>query len=73
MEVVPAKGWEDHFEMIGGDVVCKDTGEVVEWAGWQPEAVKTATVRGCKPEDVLAALGSRIEAVDVAGLLEGGF
>lgn len=73
VEVVPAKGWEEHFELVGDSVVCKDTGEVVKWCGWQPEVVKTATVRGCKPEDVLAALGGRIEAVDVAGLLEGGF
>lgn len=67
----PAKGWEQSFELIGGQVVYKPTGEVVEWAGWNPKAAKTAAVRGCKPEDVMRAFGNRLASVDVAGLLEG--
>lgn len=68
----PAKGWEQHFDVVAGQVVYKPTGEVVEWAGWQPKAAKSAAVRGCRPEDVLRAFGARISGVDVAGLLEGG-
>lgn len=68
----PAKGWEQHFELIGGQVVYKPTGEVVEWAGWNPKAARNAAVRGCKPEDVVRAFGARLAAVDTVALLEGG-
>lgn len=67
----PAKGWETKFDLIGGQVVYKPTGEVVEWAGWNPKAAKTAAVRGCKPEDVMRAFGPRLASVDVVALLDG--
>ena len=67
----PAKGWETKFDLIGGKVVYKPTGEVVEWAGWNPKAAKTAAVRGCKPEDVMRAFGPRLASVDAVALLEG--
>ena len=67
----PAKGWETKFDLIGGQVVYKPTGEVVEWAGWNPKAAKTAAVRGCKPEDVMRAFGPRLASVDAVALLDG--
>lgn len=70
-EEVPAKGWEDHFDLVGGQVTCKDTGEVADWAGWQGKVAKGASLRGCKPDDVLAAFGARIASVDAVALLEG--
>lgn len=72
VQETPAKGWENQFDLIGGQVVYKPTGEVVEWAGWNPKAAKTAAVRGCKPEDVLRAFGNRIASVDAIALLDGG-
>lgn len=71
VEEAPAKGWEQRFDLIGGQVVYKPTGEVVDWAGWQPKSAKTAAVRGCKPEDVLRAFGARLGSVDAVALLEG--
>lgn len=71
VQETPAKGWENQFDLIGGQVVYKPTGEVVEWAGWNPKAAKTAAVRGCKPEDVLRAFGNRIESVNAIALLDG--
>lgn len=70
-EEVPAKGWEKAFAQVGGVVVNKETGERAEWAYWQGRAPKTAVVRGCKPEDVVAAMGPRMSGVDVAGLIAG--
>ena len=71
VQEIPAKGWESKFALIGGQVVFKITGEVVEWAGWNPKAAKTAAVRGCKPEDVMRAFGARLQGVDAVALLEG--
>lgn len=70
-EEVPVKGWEKSFTQAGGAVVNKETGERAEWAYWQGKTPKTATVRGCKPEDVVAAMGSRMAGVDVSGFLSG--
>ena len=67
----PARGWANRCDIKGGRVVYKPTGEVVEWAGWNPKAAKTAAVRGCKPEDVLRAFGNRIASVDAIALLDG--
>ena len=71
VQEAPAKGWEQSFDLIGGKVVYKPTGEVVEWAGWNPKAAKTAAVRGCKPEDVMRAFGPRLASVDAVALLDG--
>ncbi len=71
VDTVPAKGWESHFTYAGGRVICTDTGETVDWAGWEPSAAKSASVRGCKPEDVMEAFGERLTAVDPIALLGG--
>ena len=71
VDETPAKGWEQSFDLVGGQIVYKPTGEVVEWAGWQPKAAKSASVRGCKPEDVLRAFGARLASVDAVTLLDG--
>lgn len=71
VQEAPAKGWEQSFDLIGGKVVYKPTGEVVEWAGWNPKSAKTAAVRGCKPEDVMRAFGPRLASVDAVALLDG--
>lgn len=71
VDTVPAKGWESHFTYAGGRVICTDTGETVDWAGWEPSAAKSASVRGCKPEDVMEAFGERLTAVDTIALLGG--
>lgn len=67
----PAKNWEKQFDLIGGKVVYKPTGEVVEWAGWNPKAAKTAAIRGCEPEDVMRAFGPRLEGADAIAVLDG--
>lgn len=71
VETVPAKGWESHFTFAGGKVICTDTGEAVEWAGWEPSRAKTAAIRGCKPEDVMEAFGERLSTVDPIALIGG--
>ena len=71
VQEIPVKGWESKFALIGGQVVFKTTGEVVEWAGWNPKVAKTAAVRGCKPEDVMRAFGARLQSVDAIALLDG--
>lgn len=71
VDEAPAKGWETKFDLIGGQIVYKPTGEVVDWAGWQPRAAKGASVRGCKPEDVMRAFGPRLLSVDATALLDG--
>lgn len=69
-ETVPIRGWEKHFFLSGGEIVCADTGEVVDWAGWNPKAPKSASIRGCKPDDVLQAFGNKLP--DITALLEEG-
>lgn len=71
VQEAPAKGWEEQFDLIGGKVVYKPTGEVVEWAGWNPKAAKTAAIRGCKPEDVMRAFGPRLQSMDAIAMLDG--
>ena len=72
VDIVPKKGWEEHFAKAGDKIVCTDTGETVDWAMWCPKAPKTASVRGCKPEDVMQALGPRVEGVTYKALLGDG-
>lgn len=71
-DVTPKKGWGQHFSIAGKDVICTDTGEVVDFLLWQPSMAKTAAVRGCKPEDVLAAFQGQLPTDEIIGLLEGG-
>ena len=70
-DVTPKKGWEQHFSIAGENVICTDTGEVVDFMLWQPSEAKTAAVRGCKPEDVLAAFQGQLPTDEIIGLLEG--
>ena len=72
VDIVPKKGWEAHFAKAGDKVVCTDTGETVDWAMWCPKSPKTAAVRGCAPEDVMQALGPRVEGMSAAALLGDG-
>lgn len=72
VDVTPKKGWEAMFDLVGGEVVYKPTGEVVDWAGWQGKTPKSAAIRGCKPDDVLKAFGQRLAGVDALALIEGG-
>lgn len=72
VDMVPRKGWESHFCCVAGNVVCTDTGETVDWAMWEPSRAKSVGVRGCDPEDVMAAFGPRLSEVTPAALLEGG-
>lgn len=71
VDITPKKGWEQHFSAAGGSVICTDTGEVVDSMMWQPTMAKTASVRGCKPEDVLAAFQGQLPTEEIIGLLEG--
>lgn len=71
VEYKPATGWEKRFARVGSQVVDQDTGEVVEWAEWIPAVASTAAIRGCKPQDVLNALGAKLQSLPIAGLLEG--
>lgn len=71
-ETVPVKGWESHFSRAGDAVVCSDTGEIVDWAAWQPKEVRTAAVRGCNPQEVMDAMAGRLQGANVEQLLLGG-
>lgn len=72
VERVPKKGWESLFASDGDEVVCTETGEVVDWATWQPSGVRCATVRGCDPDKVVKALkGKLASGAAVVGLLGG--
>lgn len=67
----PAKGWEEHFTTAGGAVVAKESGEIADWAVWEPKRPKGAAVRGCAPEDVLGAFGARLGGDTPFALLDG--
>lgn len=72
VDKAPAKGWERHFACTtDGAIVCIDTGEQVDWLLWEQGTAKTAAVRGCKPEDVMRAFGSRLEGQSAMALLGG--
>lgn len=69
---VPVKGWEDYYTSLAGLVADKDTGELVEWAEWEPKRVKGAAVRIPDAQAVLDAFGTRIaDAGGALALLEG--
>lgn len=71
VDLAPSKGWEDHFALVGDQIVWKDTGEVCDWLMWQPSMVKTASVRGIKGDKVKNAFGARLASINPVGLLEG--
>lgn len=68
----PAKGWESHFKRAGEYVICVDTGEMVDFIGWQGKEPKNAAIRGCEPEEVREALRAQLQSGDALALLEGG-
>lgn len=67
---VPKKGWEKHFSKAGDAVVDTESGEICGFLFWAPSIAKTAALRGCKPDDVLAAIQPKLEGNDIMGLLE---
>lgn len=70
VEYVPKKGWEKHFAKAGDAVVDTENGEICDFLCWEPSVAKTAAVRGCKPEEVLAAIQPKLAGGDIMGLLE---
>lgn len=71
-EEVPAKGWEEHFAGVGGEVVATDTAELCGWAQWEPSRPKGASVRIKDPQAVLDAFGARLAGGNPLALLEEG-
>lgn len=70
-EEVPVKGWEDFFTTVGGCVVAKDTAEAADWAIWEPQRPKNASVRIGDAQSVLDAFGPRLQGNPLALLEEG--
>lgn len=71
-EEKPKDGWEESFAKAGNDIICTETGEVVPFLAWEPERVKAATVRGCKPQEVLEAMAGKLEGTNPLALLTEG-
>lgn len=71
-EEVPAKGWEEFFSGVAGEVVSNDTGELCGWAMWEPSRPKGASVRIKDPQAVLDAFGARLAGGNPFALLEEG-
>lgn len=69
VETVPVKGWEEHFQAIGDQVVYKETGELVDGFQWEPQRPKIATVKIKNKQDVLNAFGNRLLDQDLGTLL----
>ena len=67
----PVKGWEKQFSHAGSAVIHAESGEIVDCMEWEPSRPKTAAVRGCKPEDVLDALSSKLAGTNPFALLIG--
>ncbi len=65
----PKDGWEESFAKAGDDIICTVTGEIVPFLAWEPERVKGAAVRGCKPQDVLDAMAGKLEGTNPLALL----
>lgn len=68
--VEPRKGWEKSFNRVGQVIADADTGEVVNWAEWEPKTASSARVLGCKPQDVFPAIKNKLGASPMS-LLEG--
>lgn len=65
----PKVGWESAFACIGGEVVCKETGEACPWAIWEPSRPRGASVRIKEPQAVLDAFGARLDGMSPLALL----
>lgn len=68
-EVVPVKGWEKRFTHCGDIVLDAESGELAEWALWETEKPYCTKVTGCKPEDVLEAMSTKLQGENIIGLL----
>ena len=68
-EVVPVKGWEKRFTHCGDIVLDAESGELAEWALWEIEKPYCAMVTGCKPEDVIDAMSTKLQGENIIGLL----
>lgn len=56
-------GWDKSVYFVDGECVFQDSGMVIPGLKYKPKEVKTAMVRGCKPEDVLP-ITRRLGGVD---------
>ena len=70
-EVVPVKGWEKAFARVGNSVANRETGEILDFLYWEPSVAKSASVRGCQPDDVIQAMQGKLNGETIMGLLEG--
>lgn len=68
-EVVPVKDWEKRFTHCGDIVLDAESGELAEWALWEIEKPYCTKVTGCKPEDVLDAMSTKLQGENIIGLL----
>lgn len=68
-ERTPKKGWEKQFSRAGDAVIHSNSGEIADCMEWEPSRVKTAAVRGCKPEEVLNALSGKLQGTNPFALL----
>ena len=68
--ITPSKGWQNNFDILpSGDVIDKDTGEIVTWAYASEPFVKGTMVK-VKQEEVAKTLAT-MQPITVAGLLGG--
>ena len=68
-ERTPVKGWEKQFSRAGDSVINTNSGEIADCMEWEPSRVKSAAVRGCKPDDVLNALQGKLAGTNPFALL----
>lgn len=68
-ERTPVKGWEKQFSRAGNSVIHTNSGEIADCMEWEPSRVKSAAVRGCKPDDVLNALQGKLVGTNPFALL----
>lgn len=66
------RGWESRFSQVGGAVVEAQSAELCDWLAWEPSRPKSASVRGCKPGDVVPALKAKLGDDGLSSLLLGG-
>ena len=69
VEIILRKGWEDRFKVSGGAVICRETGEVVDWCYQEDEGKRVVKVTGCKPSDVLEAFGNSLDGMEQMKML----
>lgn len=67
---IPARGWDKRFGEFDGSIISLDTGEVVDWACWEPREPKSLAVLGCKPDTVIELAKPRLETVSALDFLQ---